>query len=301
MQKSDPSRDRLGLAILVIIFTTLALSFGDALIRDGAGNVSLWQIFVLRSAVALPGFALMFVIFARGFSLWPVAPGWMALRVGMLLGMWVAYYAALPHLPFSVAAAAYYTLPIFMTLFSALLTNARIGRLGWGSVVIGFVGVVIILRPGPEGMNGYVVLPLLSAVLYALAMILTRTKCRGEHAVVLGFWLNAGFLISGTVASLLVEGLSTGETAGFLLSGWSPLDAEGWIVIGILALALLIGSIGAAIAYQNGPPQIIGVFDFSYVGFAVIWGLILFLEVPDMLTLLGIGAIVLAGVMAVRD
>ena len=69
----------------------------------------------------------------------------------------------------------------------------------------------------------------------------------------------------------------------------------------LMASAILIGSVGTAIAYQNGPPAIIGVFDFAYVGFAVVWGLIFFAEVPDALTLAGIALIVVAGILSVRQ
>ena len=54
------------------------------------------------------------------------------------------------------------------------------------------------------------------------------------------------------------------------------------------ATAILIGSVGTAIAYQNGPPAMIGAFDFVYVGFAIIWGLISFSEVPDVTSTVGL-------------
>ena len=79
----------------------------------------------------------------------------------------------------------FYTLPIFITLFAALFIGDRIGLMGWGSVLLGFAGVALILKPTPNGFNGYALLPLVSAILYALTVILTRTKCREEHPLVL--------------------------------------------------------------------------------------------------------------------
>lgn len=69
----------------------------------------------------------------------------------------------------------------------------------------------------------------------------------------------------------------------------------------LLAMATLIGSVGAAIAYQNGPPAMIGAFDFAYVGFAVLWGVIFFAEVPDMVSALGMLLIAGAGILALRQ
>jgi len=79
------------------------------------------------------------------------------------------------------------------------------------------------------------------------------------------------------------------------------MGAAEWLSMALMASAILIGSVGTAIAYQNGPPAIIGVFDFAYVGFAVVWGLIFFAEVPDALTLAGIALIVVAGILSVRQ
>jgi len=288
--------DRLGLAIAVLLMTTLALSLGDALIKGSAGAVGIWQMFVLRSALALPGFAILILLLAKGARLWPQAPGWVALRVALLVAMWVAYYISLPHLPLSVAAAAYYTLPIFITLFSALLLGERISTRGWLAVALGFAGVIVILRPGVEGVNGYMFLPLLSAMSYALAMIVTRAKCRGDHPLALGLFLAIGFIIAGALGSAVIAVGASGE--GYAAAPWVALGQIDWRIMAALALALVIGGVGTAIAYKNAPPSVLGVFDFSYVGYAVIWGLMLFHEVPSPLTLLGIVMIVLAGVLA---
>lgn len=75
---------------------------------------------------------------------------------------------------------------------------------------------------------------------------------------------------------------------------------EEWRTMAILACAFLIGSIGAAIAYQKGPSSIIATFDFAYVGFAAIWGFVLFSEVPAPRVSAGIVMIVIAGALATR-
>ncbi len=222
--------------------------------------------------------------------------------------MWVAYYASLPWVDLSVAAAAYYTLPLFMTLFSSLLLGDRVGRIGWVAVTVGFVGVLCILKPHADDFNAYAMLPLLSAVLYALSMILTRTKCRTENVYVLSLSLNVSFLAIGLIVTGLTSfgeqwfGPSTEDVSFSFLSGdWSPMSITQWTAMTLLAAAVIIGSVGAAIAYQKGPPSIVGTFDFSYVGFAVVWGIVFFGEIPDAGMLVGIGLIVLAGVMSLRS
>jgi drug/metabolite transporter (DMT)-like permease len=174
------SADNVKLGVAVILVTDLALSLSDAAIKSLSTGFVLWQIFVLRSMIAIP--FLIAVIRSRpgAKTLVPCRIGWVALRSLMLTFMWVAYYAALPHLELGIAAAVYYTLPIFITLFAALFIGDSIGPIGWGAVFLGFSGVLLILKPDASGFNVYALLPLASAILYALAMILTRTKCRGE-------------------------------------------------------------------------------------------------------------------------
>jgi drug/metabolite transporter (DMT)-like permease len=292
--------DNLVLAVGAILFTVWALSLGDALVKQLSTGFVIWQIFVLRSVLAAPVLFAAILFAARHASLLPKAPGWTALRSVMLVAMWVAYYASLPHLQLSVAAAAYYTLPLFITLFSALLAGEGVSRLGWVAVATGFLGILLILRPEAGAFNAYALLPLLSAVLYALAMILTRTKCRAEHPFTLSLALNLCFIGVGLGATLLIGTFVAPERDGFLLAAWTPMGSHEWLAMALLAAAVLVGSIGAAVAYQSGPPSVVGTFDFAYVGFAVVWGLLFFGEIPDGSAVLGMAMIVLAGILSLR-
>jgi drug/metabolite transporter (DMT)-like permease len=293
--------DNLPLAVAVIIFTVLALSLGDALIKFTSGEFVIWQIFVLRSLLVLP--VLLIYLWAKAPDSLTIPPalGWTTLRSLMLVGMWIAYYLALPKLDLSIAAAAYYTLPIFITLFSAALIGDRISLLGWAAVTVGFLGVLLILRPKAGDFNLYSLLQLVSAVLNSLSMILTRTKCRAVNPLMLSVALNLTFVVVGTLAALSIMVFAPEPRQGFLLAPWAEMASGEWLSMVLLATAIMIGSVGAAIAYQNGPPAVIGTFDFAYVGFALLWGMVFFAEVPDLLSLIGITLIVLAGIMSLRQ
>lgn len=294
-------RDNLLLAISAILLTVLTLSLGDALIKKVSADLVIWQIFVLRSLLAIPVVLVVLRMWFRHIPLRPRALGWTALRSLMLAMMWIAYYASLPHLELSVAAAAFYTLPIFITLFSAFFVGEKVGAFGWLAVLLGFGGVALVLKPTAGDFNLYALLPLLSAMLYALAMILTRTKCRDEHPLILSGMLNLTFIAVG-LAGTLLGGLITDASASpsFLSATWAPMASGEVIALVLLAVAILTASIGTAVAYQAGPSSVVATFDFAYVGFAVIWGFVFFAESPDTTGLSGIALIVAAGVIAVR-
>lgn len=301
MIKKDP-HDRTGLAIAVITLTVFFLSFGDALIKQTSTNLTLWQIFVLRSVLVLPVLYAIVRVFFSSVSLIPNTLRWTVCRSIMLVLMWISYYAALPHLHLSVAAAVYYTLPLFITIFSALFTGEAVRPAGWGALALGFCGIALILKPVPSEFNPYAVLPMFAAMLYAAAMILTRTKCRNEHPLVLSGTLNIAFVVAGLVPITWELFISdTNQLPPFLSGVWPSLTGNEIKVITILAVTVLIGSIGTAIAYQSGPSSTVATFDFSYVGFATIWGFAFFGEVPDGMTLTGMAMIVAAGAIAIQQ
>jgi len=291
-------------AIFAVVFAVLALSLGDAVIKSISVSFPLWQLYVLRSAIALPVLLAFIRLRHPQVKLLPVAPAWVIVRSLLLAVMWVAYYSALPHLQLSVAAAAYYTLPLFITLFSGIFVGEKVGKTGWLAITLGFAGVLVMLRPDADGFNAYALLPILSAILYALAMILTRTKCRGESPYILSAALNLMFIVIGLIASISLAvagpGIDTVAANSFLLGGWIGLGGRELIALLALAAAILIGSIFVAIAYQSAPPSTVATFDYSYLVFSVMWGIIFFAEVPDILTVVGIAMIAAAGIIAVR-
>jgi drug/metabolite transporter (DMT)-like permease len=303
----SPSRvdaDNVRLAVTAIVLTVFILSLGDALIKRISAEFTLWQIFVIRSALAIPVLVTITKARYRCASLVPRRVSWTALRSLLLAFMWVAYYTALPHVALSVAAAAYYSLPIFITLFAALFVGDTIGIKGWIAVFLGFAGVLLMLKPQADDFNAYALLPVVSAILYALAMIITRTKCRDENALVLSLALNVAFVVVGAVVALAVGawGPSDADAASnsFLLGPWTAMGTSEWLAMALLSTAIIAGSVGAAVAYQVGPSSIVATFDFAYVAFAAGWGFLLFAEVPDPATVLGMALIVGAGLLAVR-
>ncbi|WP_298299171.1 DMT family transporter [uncultured Litoreibacter sp.] len=293
--------DNVPLGVVTIVGTVLALSLGDALIKSlgGSGGMGLWQLFAVRSLLAFPVLISGALVFLNRNRLAPRSIRWITIRSLLLTAMWIAYYLALPLLPLAVAAAAYYTLPLFIVAFAALFGRETVGRSQWVGVALGFVGILLVLRPGGEAFVWAALLPILSAILYALAMILTRTKCRNEHPATLALGLNATFIVVG-LAGLLVGWMLPVEATGFLSTGWTTMGPKEWRTTAILAGLILVASVGTAVAYQAAPASTVGTFDFAYVGFALIWGAVFFAERPDKIAMAGIALIVIAGVLAVR-
>ena len=300
----DTEGDNIKVAIAAVLTSVFVLSLGNATIKHISVDFTLWQIFIVRSAIAIPVLIAIIKIRYKSMLIKPRLEFWPVLRTLMLSFMWVTYYAALPHVDLSIAAAGYYTLPIFITLFAALFIGDAVGVVGWTAVILGFSGVLLVLGPQAADLNAYVLLPIVSAVLFALAMIITRAKCRKDNALILSLELNVSFILFGVLGTLLVEILGPAESEvarnQFLFGQWSAMEVTEWFVMALLAVAATVGSVAAAVAYQSGPSSIVATFDFAYVGFAVVWGYLFFVEVPSLMTVVGIALIVGAGLLSTR-
>lgn len=287
---AKPERHDTRAAVVAITVSVAALSLGDAVIKATGLSLPLWQMFIIRSALVVP--VLGWLIRRRG----PVVlanPLWPLLRSTLLVAMWLSYYSSLPLMPLSLAAAAYYSGPLFIVALAAVIGRRWPSGRAMIAVACGFVGVWLIVRPDTSEFAPATLLPVFAAVLYACAMVLTSAKCRGDDPLVLALALHATFIVSGALL-----GVFSGRDGSLVLGPWQPLDMRLLGTILALAALILIGSVGAAIAYQKGPPATVAAFDYSYLAFSLMWGGLFFAEVPGSMGLIGIGLIVAAGLLA---
>lgn len=299
MADRPTNKDRVGFAVAVMVATDFTLSVADAVIKSTLASMPLSQFIFLRSAVTIP---LLVLILRRRFPqvrLVPVHPGWAALRSTMLLASLLLYYASLPRMDLSMAAAVYYTIPLFVTLFSVVFVRERVGPKGWAGVALGFFGVLLMLKPEAGSINLYALMPLCSAILYALAMIVTRTRARSENPFVLALVFNLIALVLGG-AGTLISFAGGDPELGIFMGPWFAMDLWYWLLIVFLTGTMLVGSVGTAVAYQSGPSSIVSTWDFSYLAFSVLWGVLIFSEQLDKLSALGIALIATAGLIVVQ-
>jgi drug/metabolite transporter (DMT)-like permease len=290
------------LGVTLIVGSVFLMTLADALVKLVSADLTLWQIYVTRSLISIPVLAV--IMFWRGSGLWPKSPGWAYLRALPLVLMWIVYYASLPLLSLSVAAVALYTSPLLIAVLSALVIGEPVGPRRWIAILVGFVGVLTILRPGTDSFSWVMLLPILGAVFYAFAMILTRSKCLDETPLTLALALNVSLMAAGLAMTgvLLVLDLTPEASSSypFVLGAWAGMGAREWGIVSLLGVLIAVYSAGVAKAYQSAAPSIVGTFDYAYLVFAALWGFILFAETPDAATLIGMILIAAAGILVAR-
>lgn len=292
-----------GLAALVpqgvptILAAVFAMALNDAIIKYSSSGLTVWQIWVLRSLFMLPALLLL----TRG-RLHIRGGVWVALRTLCLIGMYLCVYPAFPLLNLAVAGAAFYTAPFFIVGLAALILGNPITWRHWLAIIVGFSGLLLVVRPFGATFTPAILLPIGGALCYSLAAIITRAKCHSVDVGLQALWLNIGFLILGALGSVSIHvfGMATVSASdSFLFGQWKPLHAREWATLAALAVLMLAMAVGVAKAYQSPHPEVIATVEYSYIIFAVFWGYVFFGEVPDGWSLAGMALITLGGLMTV--
>lgn len=297
--------DRVGFGVFMIVLSSLFTALQDATFKLASTDVTLWQLYVLRSVLLIPVFLTVAVIWGEGYSaLRGSLRFWPMFRAVLFVLMFFTMYAAITALPLSSLAAGLYTGPLFIAALSALLTGEAVALRGWFAIGVGFAGVVLILQPGSESFTWLMLLPVLGGFFYAISAMVTRSRCRGIPPSTMALSLSIALLVTGVAASVSLylwpPAPAYISSSPFLLSSWHAMGPAEWGLV--IMLAMLMFGIGLVLpaAYQSAPPVIIATFDYCYLIFATVFGFALFSEVPDSLTIAGMLLIAGAGLTVMR-
>lgn len=285
------------IAVCLVVCATLVMSLQDAVVKLVSNDLPLWQLFTLRSIGALALLAAIAAGQGRLGALVPRAVGWTMLRGALIVAMYVAFYAALTVLDLGVVAAAYYTGPLFITLLAALTLGDRLLPRQVVAILVGFAGVLVILRPGSDAFTVAMLIPIASALFYASAMVLTRGRCGEETALSLSVALNLCFILWSLAMTMALAALAlepeTVARSPFLLGAWIAMDLGSIGTVAMLAVLNVTIHVLLARAYQIGPAPLVASFDYTYLVFAAVWGALLLGETLEARTV--IGMVVIAG------
>ena len=167
--------------------------------------------------------------------------------------------------------------------------------------MVGFAGVVIMLRPDLGFREPAVLLPLAAALFYASGQIITRRVARLESAAAMAFYHNAMFLLAASLLGILFGNGALDQAGGhpsltFLLRAWvwpSPFDLA---LLGACGMVAAAGLWLLTQAYRLAPANLIAVFEYTGLIWATMWGFAIWGEVPGAVTIAGGSLVVAAGI-----
>lgn len=260
-------------------------TMNDAITKTLSSQMNFGEIILLRGMFAIVFIAALAhyhgaIRHWRTLMVMPVA-----LRVAGEVGGTLTFLAALAHLPLANTSAIFQALPLAITLGAALVLNEPVGWRRWTAIAAGFVGVLIIVRPGLAGFNQFSLLALASVAFCAVRDLATKRI----PAEIPSLFITLLTTISVTIAGAIVI---------VPLGGWTPPSDR---TIGLLALAavlLLIGYQTVILALRMGDISAVAPFRYTALLWAMMLGYVIFGDVPDSPMLIGAAIIVLSGLYA---
>lgn len=295
VSKLPPAVDRPVAAVSLLIFSTFLLSIQDAGMKIFSAEMSLWQFALLRAVFGLPILVLATRLIGARARLIPIRWHAVAIRTGFILLALICFFSALSKLGLAQAAAGLYTAPLFVGIFSHLLLREKVGPRRVAAIIAGFAGVMLILRPDAGATGLISLLPVGAGALYALALISTRWLCAGESPFALAAATQVAFGLAGLIGSAwLVLAPPSAEIAAAvpaLFRPWIDPGATGLWAIVAIAVLNVVAHTGSARAYQTAEASFLAPFDYGYLVFATLWGVLYWGEAVSAPMVLGMAMI----------
>lgn len=267
--------------IAAMVAAMAAIIVNDVFVKLAASVVPVSQLMVVRGLMVS---VLIFVAAWRLGMLRPLASVWSPSFGWRLVGeslATVTFITGLVHMPFAEANAILQFLPLTVTAGSAIFLGERVGWRRWLAAVVGLLGVLLIIRPGTAGFNVYSLFIVACVLLVTLRDLMTRRIATAIPTLMLALTSALAVTATGLV--------------------WAPFETWVWpspyVLLLLLAAAVFLsaGYVLSTIAVRTGEIGVVMPFRYSVVLFAIVGGMLVWGEVPDAMTLLGIGIVIFAG------
>ena len=277
--------DEIRLGALYLLLGEALLAIMGAIIKHLSDDLSTDQIVFFRNVAGL--IVLLPLIMRTGISeLKTSVWHWHLMRGLVGVSAMYCYFWALGHLPLTEAFLVKLSAPLFMPFLALWWLREPAGRYSWLALLIGFSGVVVILRPGGEHtFTLAAIIGLAGAVLAALAKVTIRRMSVTESSQRIVFYFA---LISALVSA-----------PGAVLS-WQPIPPLAWLWIAALGIVATTGQLALTKAYRIAPTGKVGVYVYSAVIYGALMGWWFWDEIPAWTTAAGAALIISAGVINLK-
>jgi drug/metabolite transporter (DMT)-like permease len=281
------------------LVAVLCFSLNDVGIKFLSDDYALHQIVFFRSAIGLLTFAVVFLPFYGLQVLRTRRPGAHLLRGVCVVGANSCLFLGLAAMPIADAIAVFFISPLVITVFSVIFLRETVGARRWAAIAVGFVGVLVIVKPGTSAFQAAALLPMAAAVLYAVIHMVARKVGGTESAATMAVYIQITFIIACSII-----GLSIGDgkfaqqdhvSLAFLFRAWGPIAAHDWWLLIMLGVSGVFGGFFISQAYRISEAAFAAPFEYVAMPMAIIWGVTVFGTWPDRTAWIGIALILGSG------
>ncbi|MFU0503367.1 DMT family transporter [Pseudaminobacter sp. NGMCC 1.201702] len=267
---------------LFMVVSMAGFTCNDALVKLAGQGMNLGQVMFVRGLFAAVLIALL--AWNRGALRKPrlAMHPMVLLRTLGEAGGTIFFLAALQHLPLANVSAVLQALPLAVTMGAALVFGEGVGLRRWLAIILGFTGVVIILRPGLEGFNVFALMALGTVICSAVRDLATK-KLPAE--------MPSMFASTLTATMVTLCGLALVVPLG----GWTPMRWEDTAILATAAVLLLFGYQFIIMSMREGEISFIAPFRYTSLLWAILLGYVIFADVPDTAMIVGAAIVIGSG------
>jgi len=292
-------------SIFYVIAGVFIFSLHDVIVKWISGDYPVHEIILIRSCFAL--IPILFIARMEGglHLLRTSHFGAHVIRSILFFGAYICFYLSLAALSLAETISLFYSGPIFITILSVVFLGEKVKFRNWIAILVGFFGVIMMLKPSSEMIDPAGFLALLSAFLYAIVSIITRRLGRTENGVSLAFYTTVMYIIYAPIFNLALDYISVNQKShpslAFLFREWkipSQGDLFLFIMIGLFAA---VGLYFLSQAYRLGQPSTVAPFEYIFVPLSVIWGYIFWKDTLEPHSIIGMILIIGSGLYIFRS
>jgi drug/metabolite transporter (DMT)-like permease len=298
-----PAISRQTLGMISVAAGVSVFTIQDVIVKTLSSVYPVHQIVVLRSLVAFP--ILLWVTYAEQRGHVKMHRGLLHAARGFILYVsYTCYYLGLARLPMADVIALTFTVPLFVTMLGVLVLGERVRVRRWVALGAGFIGVLVILRPGIGLFEPAALLPIASAIAYATSAVMARRLGSTESGGAMALTATGAYIVGGALTAAVLAGVEPPADAAasirFLLNPWiwpSTLDLALMALCGcIAAFGFFCLSQGYRLteAYRAAP------CEYAALPWGVLWGYLFFGNTPDAVMILGALIIMGAGLYTLQ-
>ena len=287
LRSEDQDSQQLSRGIALMVLAMVLLPGLDALAKLVSGSISAGQ-----TAWARFMFQVLFLapfVLGRGILRWDGSVWAHAARGFLLACATLFFFSAISVMPLADAIAVFFVQPFIVTLLAAAFLGEAFGWRRMLAILFGFLGALLIIKPSYQAFGATALLPVGTAVCFALYVILTRWLVRSTPPLAMQFLAGVfGFL---TMTAALAAGYAF--DVGSMRPAWPTVTQ--WQLLALLGFIATTGHILVVMAYSRVSVAVLAPFQYLAIVSATELGLLIFNDFPDLLTWVGIGIIVSSG------
>ncbi|MGM0584963.1 MAG: DMT family transporter [Pseudomonadota bacterium] len=265
--------------VIMMCLSTVAFASMHATVRHVSAELPVYQIVFFRNLFGL-AFLIPVILGSGIVQMRTRRLGLHALRGLINIGGMLMFFTAVTITPLAKVTALSFTAPIFTAMLSVLVLGERFRLRRWAAIAFGFLGMLVIIRPGLAVVETGALLALAAAALWAVAMIVIKILSRTETSVAIVAWM-------GVFLSLFSLG-----PAIWVWEDPSP-AAWGWLLV--IGLTGSLGQVSLSQSLKETDPTAVLPFDFLKLIWTALLGAWFFAEIPDLFTWIGAGVIFSSG------